>query len=448
MSLGRFVVLGAGESGVGTAILAKSVGYDVFVSDYGVIADHYKSMLIENEIAFEENQHTESAILNAVEIMKSPGIPEKAPIIKSIRAKNISIVSELEFAFRYQKGKIIGITGSNGKTTTTNLVYHLFKNDGLSVGMAGNIGVSFAYMVAKEPKDIYILEISSFQLDDIDKFKCDVAILLNISPDHLDRYDYDMKKYVSSKFRITRNQTQDDILIYCKDDEETSLFMNQNAQNINAQLIPFSIQEKLEYGGFVDQNKIIINTSEPTFSMLTQEITIKGKHNQYNSLAAGIAAKSFDIKNEKIRDAFVTFKSIAHRMETVLNIQGVEYINDSKATNVNSTWYALESMDKNVVWIVGGVDKGNDYEVLKALVRLKVKAIVCLGIDNIKIHNEFGSLVDVMISVDNMKDAVRSASKLAAKGEVVLLSPCCASFDLFKNYEDRGDQFKQCVREL
>lgn len=448
MDKGLFVILGAGESGVGTAILAQSVGYDVFVSDFGTISESYKSMLESHQIEFEEKQHSESKILSAVEIMKSPGIPEKAPIVKAIREKNIPIVSELEFAFRYQKGKIIGITGSNGKTTTTNLVYHIFKNEGLSVGMAGNVGVSFAYMVAKDPKDIYVLEISSFQLDDIDKFKCDVAILLNITPDHLDRYNYDIKNYVSSKFRITRNQTEDDILIYCKDDEETSAFMKENLQNINAHLIPFSIQEKLDYGGYLDQDKIIIQTTEPTFSMLTQEITIKGKHNHYNSLAAGIAAKSFDIKNEKIRDAFVTFKSIAHRMETVLNIHGVEYINDSKATNVNSTWYALESMDKNVVWIVGGVDKGNDYESIKNLVKQKVKAIVCLGVDNMKLHNEFGSIVDVMISVDNMKDAVRSSSKLAAKGDAVLLSPCCASFDLFQNYEDRGDQFKQCVREL
>lgn len=445
----RIVILGAGESGVGSAVLALKQGYEVFVSDYGVIADNYLEILNEYNIDFEQKQHTEEKILNADVVMKSPGISEKVEIVKKIRAKNISIVSEIEFAYPYCKGKIIGITGSNGKTTTTHLVHHIFKSAGFNVGMCGNVGVSFAHMIATDPKEYYIVEISSFQLDDIDTFRCDIAILLNITPDHLDRYNYEMKNYVESKFKITKNQTSSDAFIYCDDDEEIKNYLTDNKSAILAKKYPFSIEKNIEgEGAYINNNKLFITIFQTTFSMLTQEITIKGKHNQYNSLAAGLAARHQEIRNDDLREAFASFKSIPHRLETVLNIQGIEYINDSKATNVNSAWYALESMEKKVVWIVGGVDKGNDYEVLKSLVRRKVKAIVCLGVDNLKIQTEFAGVVDVIISTDNMKDAVKSASNMAAKGEAVLLSPCCASFDLFQNYEDRGDQFKLCVREL
>lgn len=445
----KIVILGAGESGVGSAVLALKQGYEVFVSDYGVIADNYLEILNEYNIEFEQKQHTEEKILNADVVMKSPGISEKVEIVKKIRAKNISIVSEIEFAYPYCQGKIIGITGSNGKTTTTHLVHHIFKSAGFNVGMCGNVGVSFAHMIATNPKEYYVVEISSFQLDDIDIFRCDIAILLNITPDHLDRYNYEMKNYVESKFKITKNQTSSDAFIYCDDDEEIKNYLTDNDSAILAKKYPFSIEKNIEgEGAYINDKKLFINIFQTTFSMLTQEITIKGKHNQYNSLAAGLAARHQEIRNDDLREAFASFKSIPHRLETVLNIQGIEYINDSKATNVNSAWYALESMEKKVVWIVGGVDKGNDYEVLKSLVRRKVKAIVCLGVDNLKIQTEFAGVVDVIISTDNMKDAVKSASNMAAKGEAVLLSPCCASFDLFQNYEDRGDQFKQCVREL
>ena len=444
----RIVILGAGESGFGTAVLALQKGYEVFVSDYGSISDKYKSLLDKYGIAYEEKQHTESLIFNADVVMKSPGIPEKAEIVQKIRARQIPIVSEIEFAYPYCEGKIIGITGSNGKTTTTHLVHHIFQTAGYRVGMAGNVGISFAYMIATDPKDFYILEISSFQLDDIDRFKCDIAILLNITPDHLDRYDYDMRKYVQSKFNIIKNQTKEDVLIYCRDDEETMKYLEEIKNQIQSKQLPFSIQSEIENGGYTKDGKLFITNKEPHFTMLTQEITIKGKHNHYNSLAAGMAARQCDIRDEKLREAFETFQSVPHRLESFLSIQGVEYINDSKATNVNSAWYALESMEKNVVWILGGIDKGNDYDVLKPIARKKVKAIVCLGVDNLKIQSEFTGVVDVIISVDNMRDAVRSASKMADKGDAVLLSPCCASFDLFQNYEDRGDQFKQCVREL
>lgn len=444
----RIVILGAGESGVGCAILAQKMGYEVFVSDYGQIRPNYEDELKSYDIPYEMGQHSEDKILNADIVMKSPGIPDKAAIIQKIKNKHIPIVSELEFTYPYVQGKIIGITGSNGKTTTTNLLYYIFQKAGYDVGMAGNVGISFARMVALEPKQYYILEISSFQLDDIVDFKCDTSILLNITPDHLDRYEYKMENYVASKFKIINHHTENNLLIYCQDDEEIIQYLEKNKSQIKSQLIPFSIQHDLEMGGCIQNKNLTIHINQKSFLMPTQEITIKGKHNQYNSLAAGIAAKAYDIKDEDLREAFQTFYSIPHRMETVLSIQGVEYINDSKATNVNSTWYALESMEKNVVWIVGGVDKGNDYSVLLPLIQQKVKAIVCLGVDNIKIHNEFSGIVDVMISTDNMKDAVKSASRLAEKGEAVLLSPCCASFDLFQNYEDRGDQFKKYVRAL
>ena len=444
----KIVILGAGESGVGTAVLALQKGYEVFVSDFGTIAEKYEAMLLKYNIPYEQKQHSEEKILEADIVMKSPGIPEKAEIVKKIRAKGIKIVSEIEFAYPFCNGKIIGITGSNGKTTTTNLVYHIFKSAGFNVGMAGNVGISFAYMVATEPKDLYVIEISSFQLDDIYEFKCDLAILLNITPDHLDRYNYEMKNYVASKFKIANKQTETDAFIYCIDDEETIKFLTENSSTILSKRYPFSIQQVLEEGAFINENKLFINILQTTFSMLTNEITIKGKHNQYNSLAAGLAARHEEIRDEVLREAFMTFKSIPHRLESVLTIQGVEYINDSKATNVNSAWYALESMEKDVIWIAGGVDKGNDYESLMPLVKKRVKALVCLGDDNLKLQSTFSGVIDVIISTNNMKDAVQSASQLADKGDAVLLSPCCASFDLFQNYEDRGDQFKECVRNL
>lgn len=444
----KIVILGAGESGVGTAVLALQKGYDVFVSDFGAIAEKYEAMLLENKIPYEQKQHNEEKILQADIVMKSPGIPEKAEIVKKIRAKGIKIVSEIEFAYPYCQGKIIGITGSNGKTTTTNLVYHIFKSAGFNVGMAGNVGISFAYMVAKEPKDLYVVEISSFQLDDIDQFKCDIAILLNITPDHLDRYNYEMKNYVASKFKITNNQTGADAFIFCIDDEETRNYLAEHSSKVKAKRFPFSILQEIEEGAFIKENKLFINILQTTFSMLTNEITIKGKHNQYNSLAAGLAARHEEIRDEVLREAFSTFKSIPHRLESVLTIQGIEYINDSKATNVNSAWYALESMEKDVIWIAGGVDKGNDYASIIPLVKKRVKALVCLGDDNLKLQSTFGGVLDVIISTNSMMDAVRSASQLAEKGDAVLLSPCCASFDLFQNYEDRGDQFKACVRNL
>lgn len=444
----KIVILGAGESGVGCAILAQKEGYEVFVSDFGTISPKYAEELNSYNIAYEQKTHTEDRILEADIVMKSPGIPDKAPIIQKIKAKGIPIVSEIEFAYSYAKGKIIGITGSNGKTTTTNLLNHIFQTAGYNAGMAGNVGISFAKMVALNPKEYYILELSSFQLDDLDTFKCDLGILLNITPDHLDRYEYKMENYVRSKFQIVNHHTKDQIFVYCADDPETINYMQTSAANLSSQKIGFSITEELTQGGYISDNQIHIRINQNHFKMLTSEITIKGKHNQYNTLAASIAAKAFGIKDEALREALQTFHSIAHRMESVLSIQGVEYINDSKATNVNSTWYALESIEKEIVWIVGGVDKGNDYTILDPLIRKKVKAIVCLGTDNIKIHQAFGGKVDVMISTDNMKEAVKSASRLATAGDVVLLSPCCASFDLFENYEDRGDQFKQCVREL
>lgn len=444
----KITILGAGESGVGTAVLALKKGYEVFVSDYGQIDEDYEAKLKDLQIPYEQGKHSDDIILSSDVVMKSPGIPDKAAIIKKIKENNIPIVSEIEFAYPYCEGKIIGITGSNGKTTTTNLVYHIFKSAGLNVGMAGNVGISFANMIATDPKDYYVVEISSFQLDDTKNFKCDVAILLNITPDHLDRYDYQMENYVQSKFKITQNQTANDVFIYCDDDPETKNYLTQYSNQIKAKTYPFSILHQVEKGGYISEQKIIINILDPIFSMLTHEITIKGKHNQYNSLAAGLAARHEEIRDENLREAFQTFKSIPHRLESVLSLRGVEYINDSKATNVNSAWYALESMEKDVVWIAGGFDKGNDYEILKPIVKKKVKALICLGVDNLKLQTEFSGIIDVIISTDNMKDAVRSASSIAEKGEIILLSPCCASFDLFQNYEDRGDQFKQCVREL
>jgi UDP-N-acetylmuramoylalanine--D-glutamate ligase len=442
----KIVVLGAGESGVGAAFLAQQQGYDVFVSDFGAIADHYKQQLIDWNISFEEKQHTEEEILTAIEVIKSPGIPEKAPIIKKIKEKGIPVISEIEFAGRYTDAKIIGITGSNGKTTTTSLTYHILKNAGLNVGLAGNIGKSFAYQVATEKFDLYVLELSSFMLDDMYRFKVDIAILLNITPDHLDRYDYKMENYAASKFRITQNQTNNDYFIYCADDPETIKVMA--GRRIEAQLLPFSIEKKIEPGAYLEQDNIVINTHKQNFQMSITDLALQGKHNIYNSMASGIAAKVLELRNPSIRDSMSNFKNIEHRLESVGKISGISFINDSKATNVNSTWYALESMTTDVILILGGVDKGNDYSMLKDLVKQKVRAIVCLGKDNKRIHDAFEDVVEVIVNTYSAEEAVQVSYHLAKKGDTVLLSPACASFDLFKNYEDRGNQFKQAVREL
>ncbi len=442
----KIVVLGAGESGVGAAFLAQQQGYDVFVSDFGTIADHYKQQLVEWNIRFEENQHTEDEILAAVEVIKSPGIPDKAPIIKKIKEKDIAIISEIEFAGRYTNAKIIGITGSNGKTTTTSLTYHILKNAGLNVGLAGNIGKSFAYQVATEKFDLYVLELSSFMLDDMHRFKVDIAILLNITPDHLDRYDYKMENYAASKFRVTQNQTADDYFIFCADDPETIKGMA--GSSFAAQQLPFSIEKKIEPGAYLEEDNIVINVYKQHFQMSISDLALQGKHNIYNSMASGIAAKVLELRNPSIRDSMSNFKNIEHRLESVGKISGISFINDSKATNVNSTWYALESMTTDVVLILGGVDKGNDYSMLKDLVKQKVKAIVCLGKDNKRIHDAFEDVVEIIVNTYSAEEAAQVSYHLAKKGDTVLLSPACASFDLFKNYEDRGNQFKQAVREL
>lgn len=442
----KIVILGAAESGVGTAILAQKQGWEVFVSDFGKIADKYKSQLNAHNIKWEEGKHTESEILDADEVMKSPGIPEKAGIVKKLRAEGVKIISELEFAVRYTDAKIIGITGSNGKTTTTSLIYTILKDAGFNVGLGGNIGFSFAYQVATENHDYYVLEISSFQLDDIHEFRPDIAILVNITPDHLDRYNYKFENYVASKFKITQNQGPNDIFIYCQDDEATTNYIKEH--KINAQCIPFSIENEVNEGAYINKKENTINLSKTSFTMSINELGIKGKHNVYNSMAAAIVANSVGIRKESIRESLTHFKNLEHRMEKVLKIGGIEFINDSKATNINSTWYAMESIENPIVWIAGGVDKGNDYEVLKALVRKKVHVIICLCNDSRNLHEAFSSQTDMMINVHDMKEAVRLANHFANKGDTVLLSPACASFDLFENYEDRGNQFKEAVRNL
>ena len=442
----RLVVLGAGESGAGAAYLAQQQGYDVFVSDFGTIADQYKKQLQDWDIRFEENQHTEAEILNATEVVKSPGIPEKAPIIKKLKEKGVPVISEIEFAGRYTNANIIGITGSNGKTTTSSLTYFILKNAGLNVGLAGNIGKSFAYQVATEKFDHYVLELSSFMLDDMFRFRVNIAVLLNITPDHLDRYEYKLENYAASKFRITQNQTGNDYFIYCEDDPETLKVMD--GKKIEAQQLPFSIKKKLSPGAYLDQDTIIINLLKEHFQMSINDLALQGKHNIYNSMASGIVAKVLDLRNETIRESMGGFKNIEHRLEFVAKISGISFINDSKATNVNSTWYALESMSTEVVLILGGVDKGNDYSMLKDLVKHKVKAIVCLGKDNRRIHDAFEDDVEVIVNTFSAQEAAQVAYHLAKKGDTVLLSPACASFDLFKNYEDRGRQFKQAVKEL
>jgi UDP-N-acetylmuramoylalanine--D-glutamate ligase len=443
----RIVILGAGESGIGTAILAKQQGFDVFVSDGGVIKENYKTDLLHNSIEFEEGFHTEEKIFSADVVMKSPGIPEKNELVKKIRAKEIEIISEIEFAYRYKgDSKIIAITGSNGKTTTTALTYHICKLAGEDCAMVGNIGFSFARQVAEDPKKIYVVEVSSFQLDDIKMFRPDVAIITNITEDHLDRYEYDVNNYIKSKFRIVENQTEEDVFIYNLDDETT--INNINKYSIRSIKAPITMSKELPEGAYLTNAQMHLKWKGEEMQMNVSDFTMKGKHNQYNSMAGSMAGTAVGIRKEKIREALQTFESLEHRMEPVVTIRGVEFINDSKATNINSTWYALESMIKPVILILGGVDKGNDYEVLKELVIEKVKAIVCLGTDNTKIHEAFGDVVSLMVNVDNATDAVQSAFHFAEKGDVVLLSPACASFDLFKNYEDRGIQFKKAVKDL
>ncbi len=444
--MSRLVVLGGGESGVGTAILGKKKGYDVFVSDFGKIKENYKEVLIINGIQWEDEQHTEELILNADVVMKSPGIPDKAPIIKKLLEKKIPVISEIEFASQFTNAITIGITGSNGKTTTTMLTYHLLKQGGLNVGLGGNIGKSFAWQVAEENYDVYVLELSSFQLDGIINYKPHIAIITNISPDHLDRYEYKYQNYIDSKFRITMNQTEEDYLIYDADDEAINEWLQNN--KVKAQLIPFSISKSVENGAFLNNNTMEININEEEFLMETTQIALEGKHNMKNAMAATSVAQLMKIRKQTIRESLSNFQGVEHRLEKVLKIQNVQYINDSKATNVNATFFALDSVTTPTVWILGGVDKGNDYTELMALVHEKVKAIICLGVDNKKIIDAFGNVVDMMVEVDNMHDAVNTARHIAEKGDTVLLSPACASFDLFQNYEDRGNQFKREVRNL
>ncbi len=440
------VILGGGESGFGTAVLGIKQGYEVFVSDAGKIKEVYKKQFAAHHIEFEEGGHSEARILSADVVMKSPGIPEKAEMVKKLRKAGVKIVSEIEFGSWYTDAQIIGITGANGKTTTTALTYHLLKEGGLNVGMGGNIGQSFAYQVATENYDYYVLEISSFQLDDIEKFRPNIAVLTNITPDHLDRYNYELQNYVGSKFNIVKNQTATDLFVYCADDEIT--IANLDKYPTQAKKIPFGYDKEFTEGGFVKNETLIININQNQFTMSIQELGLTGRHNVYNSLAAGIVANAYGLRKEQIRESLADFKSLEHRMESVAKVRNIEFINDSKATNVNSTWYALESMTKPVIWIAGGIDKGNDYAVMEQLVKKKVKGMICLGVDNTKLHSAFGKMVDIMVNVTNMKDAVRMAYQLGNPGDCVLLSPACASFDLFENYEDRGNKFKDAVIQL
>ena len=441
----NIAILGAGESGVGAALLAKAKGHIPFVSDMGSIKPGYKLELEENGLAYEEGKHTEERILAADLVIKSPGIPDKAPLIKKLKEKGTRIISEIEFASYYSTKKMICITGSNGKTTTTMLTQHILKNGGINAELAGNVGRSLARQVITDEADAYVVELSSFQLDNMYQFKADVAILLNITPDHLDRYNYEMQNYVDSKFRVVQNMTKNDWFIYNADDPV--ILKELEKRKIEAQLAPFSIEKQEGMTGYVNNNQININL-KPEFTMSIHDLSLKGKHNTQNSLASGIAAKLLEIRNESIRESLMDFKNVEHRLEFVAKVNGIEFINDSKATNVNSTWYALESMDKPTVWIVGGVDKGNDYESLLPLVRDKVKAIVCLGKDNAKIIEAFSGTVDVIVESNSALEAVAMSYRLAKKEETVLLSPACASFDLFENYEDRGAQFKAAVRAL
>ena len=440
------VILGAGESGLGSAILAQKQGFAVFVSDLGKIKEKYKNVLLQHQIEFEEGQHSEEKILKSETVIKSPGIPDTAPLIQKLHQNGIPVISEIEFAGRYTNAKTVCITGSNGKTTTTLLTYHILKNAGLNVGLAGNVGKSFAGQVANEQHDIYVIELSSFQLDGMYDFKADVAVLLNITPDHLDRYGYQMQNYVDSKFRIIQNQTKNDFFICCSDDEIIQRELEK--REIKAACIPFGLKDPVEPGAGISDEKMIINFNQKQFSMSILDLSLQGKHNTYNSMAAGIASMVFEIRNEQLRESLAGFQGVEHRLERFLRVHGIEFVNDSKATNVNSTWYALESMHKPVVWIAGGIDKGNDYSMLKSLVKEKVKAIVCLGKDNSKLHAAFDTVAKNVVDASSMEEAVKAAYYLARNGDTVLLSPACASFDLFENYEDRGNQFKEQVRNL
>ena len=444
----RIVVLGGGESGVGAAVLAKVKGFDVFLSDKGKIEDKYVEMLEQWEIPFEQGGHTEDLILNASEVIKSPGIPSTVPLVKKIEAAGIGIVSEIEFAGRYDNAKKICITGSNGKTTTTSLIYYLLQEAGLNVGLGGNIGKSYALQVANEHYDYYVLEISSFQLDNCYDFRPDIAVITNITPDHLDRYGYDMENYVRAKFRIIRNLRPEDCFIFDSDDEITINHLDKIVTE--AKKLPFTQKDKVEQGAYIEDDRIIVKYEDEECDIFLKELALGGIHNVYNSMAAALAAKATGIDNAVIRESLETFKPIEHRLEPVMSVGGVLYINDSKATNVDAAWYALECQTRPVVWIVGGTDKGNDYKVLESLVREKVKAIVCLGVDNSKIHEAFESVVGKENIKDTMsaEEAVRTSAGFAGDGDVVLLSPCCASFDLFTCYEDRGEQFKAAVRKL
>ncbi|WP_372776299.1 UDP-N-acetylmuramoyl-L-alanine--D-glutamate ligase [Mangrovibacterium sp.] len=442
----RIVILGAGESGVGSAILAKKKGFEVLVSDAGTIKPKYKDVLSNYAIPFEEGKHSENEILSADEVIKSPGIPDKAPLVKKLHELAVPVISEIEFAGRYCNAKTICITGSNGKTTTTMLTYHLLQKAGLNVGLAGNVGQSFAWQVAEKNFDYYVLELSSFQLDGMFEFRANVAILLNITPDHLDRYEYKFQNYVDSKFRIIQNQTEEDFFIYWSEDPVIQEELKK--RNIPATCLPFGLAKAAEPGAGMIDNTLTINWNKNTFNMSIFDIALQGKHNTYNSMAAGLAGSVLNIRNERIRESLSDFRGVEHRLERFLKVHGIEFINDSKATNVNSTWYALESINRPVVWIVGGVDKGNNYKELEALVREKVKAIVCLGVDNKKIVDHFKDIVPDIVETQDIKDAVRASYYLAKDGEIVLLSPACASFDLFESYEDRGRQFKKAVRDL
>ncbi|MFZ9028796.1 MAG: UDP-N-acetylmuramoyl-L-alanine--D-glutamate ligase [Crocinitomicaceae bacterium] len=441
----HIAILGAGESGIGAAILAVQKGWTVFVSDFGTIPEKYKEVLEEKGFEWEEGEHTESRILTADLVVKSPGIPETAPLIKKLHEAGVKVVSEIEFAGYYTDAFKICITGSNGKTTTSMLTYHILKKAGLNVGLAGNVGDSFAKLVAEESYDYYVLELSSFQLDGMYDFKAEVAILLNITPDHLDRYEYKMENYINSKFRIIQNQTADDWFIYNKDDKNITSWLDTGS--INAQQAPFSLTEKVEQGGYLNEEQITINIKDQ-FTMSIHELALKGKHNVQNSLASGITSRILEIRKESIRESLSDFVNVEHRLEFVAKVHGIEFINDSKATNINSTWFALESMDRPTVWIVGGVDKGNDYTELMELVKDKVKAIICLGKDNKKIMDTFTGVVENIVEASSALEAVAYGYRLAKKDETVLLSPACASFDLFENYEERGNEFKKAVRAL
>jgi UDP-N-acetylmuramoylalanine--D-glutamate ligase len=442
----KIVILGGGESGVGAALLCKQQGYDVFLSDGGKMKDHYQHELEANRIDFESGGHTLDKILSADEVMKSPGIPNSNPIVVAISAKKIPIISEMELAYRHKaESRIIGITGSNGKTTTTSLIYQICKSGGIDCALVGNIGNSIARQIAIDPKPMYVVEISSFQLDDIISFRPDVAVLTNITEDHLDRYDHDFEKYIAAKFNIVKHQTEQDFFIYNADDAVTVKYLEQYP--FNSKPLPISMQKELPKGAFIKEGQMNVKHGDG-FAMSIFDFALKGKHNQYNTMAAAVASSVVGIRKERIRDAVASFESLEHRMEKVATVKGIDFINDSKATNVNSAWFALESMDKPVTLILGGVDKGNDYDLIKEMVAEKVKAIVCLGVDNEKIHAAFEGIVSTIIDATSAAEAVKAAYGVSQKGDVVLLSPACASFDLFKNYEDRGEQFKKAVREL